>query len=1072
MQRSAPLFSIVTLALVLSACLPTPTPTAIPSPTPTATSPAGPTPTTPPTTEPAPTSPPTGEEPIYLALVWHQHQPLYYKDENGVYTRPWARAHATKDYYDMAAILEDYPDVHVTFNLTPVLIRQLDDLAAGAKDTYWVLSEIPADQLTDEQKRFILTRFFDANWDHVIARHPRYRELLDERGRDAGPETIKAALATFTEQDFRDLQVWWNLAWFDPRFLRQEPLKSLVDKGRDFDEADKQIIFDEVRRVLKMVIPEHKKLQDAGQIEVIVTPYAHPILPLLYATDLHEIGDPGATLPTRFSYPNDAIAQVERAVEVYEAHYGRPPRGMWPAEGAVAQEIVKFVADAGFTWMASGEGVLAKSLGLDGFTRDADEVVSRPDDLYRPYYVRYRDGPPVAVVFRDLRLSDLIGFEYSGTPAQQAADDFIARVEAIRARLQAEGAEGPHLVSVILDGENAWEHYDNDGIDFLNALYTRLSESETIVTVTPSEYLAMFPDQRELENLWPGAWFSTDYGTWIGEPEENTAWEYLLRTRKTLAQYDLKGKEIAPDKLAQALDFMYLAEGSDWFWWYGADQDSGDDAYFDEGYRALLRGVYQSLGEPVPPFVDTPIIAAEAVPAVQDPTGVIAPTVDGVAAEGEWDAAGRYEARGGAQARAADVVAAFYYGYDAENLYVRVDAKSDWASLGDAVVGLYVGVPGASSPIGTARFGAGPDRPTLLGFNATHLAEVSLAGFDVSAQPNRGVLSEATLATAGGSLTNPRWLDPLPLEGVAAGDRVIEMTIPLEALGELSAGDSLRLSLVVSQNQRDVQQLPDGGPARLVLPDLSNVTWFLVVDDPTGDDDGPGTYTYPTDPVFEPAVFDLKRFSVGVDRSNLVFKFEVVGPINNVWGSGIGLSVQTFDVYLDTDPGAGTGARLLLEGRNAALEAGNGWDYAVWVEGWAQKVLRPDESGAPVEMSGESVKVIVDPAQRTVTLRVPLALFGEGADPTTWGYAAALLSQEGFPAPGVRRVREVLPQAEQWRVGGGPDDTNHTRIMDLAWPEDATPAQAEILGTYPPSQAGVGSLSPDDFAQVPLLFAP
>ncbi len=921
-------------------------------------------------------------------------------------------------------------------------------------------TEEPA-PIDDEQKRFILTRFFDANWDHMIARYPCYQKLLDLRGRDTEPETIETALETFTEQDFRDLQVWWNLAWFDPLFLQQEPLKSLVDKGRDFSEADKQIVFDQVQRVLEMVIPEHKQLQDAGQIEVIVTPYAHPILPLLYATDLHGVGDPGATLPTRFSYPNDGIAQVGRAVEVYEAHYGRAPRGMWPAEGAVAQEIVKFVADAGFTWMASGEGVLAKSLGLDGFTRDADEVVVQADALYRPYYVRHRDGPPVAVVFRDLRMSDLIGFEYSGTPAQQAADDFIARIEAIRARLQAERAEGPHLVSVILDGENAWEHYDNDGIDFLNALYTRLSDSETIVTVTPSEYLAMFPDQRELETLWPGAWFSTDYGTWIGEAEENTAWEYLLHTRKTLAQYDLKGKESAPDALAQALDFMYLAEGSDWFWWYGADQDSGTDAYFDEGYRALLRGVYQSLSEPVPPFVDAPIIAAQAIPALQEPTGVITPTADGLAADGEWAAAGRYEARGGAQARAADVIAAFYSGYDVQNLYVRVDAKQDWAELGDTVVGLYVSVPGVTSPIGMSRFGAGPDQPTLLGFNATHLAAVAFDG---------GALSEATLATAGGSLTKPAWLDPIPLETAAAGDRVFEMAIPLESLGELSAGDALRLSLVISQNERDVQRLPEDGLARLVLPDLSSVAWFLVVDDPDGDDYGPGSYTYPTDAVFESAVFDLKRFSVGVDRSNLVMKFGVNGPINNVWGSGIGLSVQTFDVYLDTDPGTGTGARLLLGGRNAALEAGNGWDYAVWVEGWNQKVLRPDESGAPVEMSGENVKVIVDPAQRAVTLRVPLALFDEGADPMTWGYAAALLSQEGFPAPGVRRVRDVLPQAEQWRIGGGPDDTNHTRIMDLVWPAGASPGQSEILGTHPPSQAGVGSLSPDDFAQIPLLF--
>jgi len=283
---------------------------------------------------------PGSKDVLYVNLIWHQHQPLYYKDNAGVYTRPWVRVHATKDYYDMAAILRDYPDVHVTFNLTPVLIRQLDDYASnGTRDLYWQLAEKPASDLTEDDKRFILQRFFDANWDHIIAVYPRYQELLDLRA-GSDPAAIDAALAVFTEQDYRDLQVWFNLAWFDPDLLAAEPLKSLVDKGRNFLETDKQILFDEALRVIQAVIPLHKEMQADGQIEVITTPFAHPILPLLVDTNLAREGNPGVETPLQFSYPQDALTHLERSVEIYEENFGQSPRGLWPGEGAVAQTIV------------------------------------------------------------------------------------------------------------------------------------------------------------------------------------------------------------------------------------------------------------------------------------------------------------------------------------------------------------------------------------------------------------------------------------------------------------------------------------------------------------------------------------------------------------------------------------------------------------------------------------------------------------------------------------------------------------------------------------------------------------
>lgn len=275
--------------------------------------------------QPTATEAPAAEEyPLYVNLTWHQHQPMYYKDENGVYTRPWVRVHATKDYLDMAEIIAAEEGVRATINLTPSLIRQLQDYTEnGVKDLYWVLAEVPAGELTAEQKNFILQRFFDANWDHIIAVYPRYQELLDLRG-GTDDAAIAAAVETYTEQDFRDLQVWFNLAWIDPDYLAQEPFKDLVEKGRDFTEEDKVVLFDGILELMQRVLSTHKELQDAGILEITTTPYAHPILPLIYDTDLALVGNPKATMPNQqFSEPEDAAFHLTKSVEMYESIFGR-----------------------------------------------------------------------------------------------------------------------------------------------------------------------------------------------------------------------------------------------------------------------------------------------------------------------------------------------------------------------------------------------------------------------------------------------------------------------------------------------------------------------------------------------------------------------------------------------------------------------------------------------------------------------------------------------------------------------------------------------------------------------------
>jgi alpha-amylase/alpha-mannosidase (GH57 family) len=993
------------------------------------------------------TPPPAVEKPLYLAIIWHQHQPLYFKDpETGIYQKPWVRVHAAKDYVDMAAMLEQYPDIQVTFNLTPSLLRQLLDLESGARDLYAVHTAIPAAGLTDEQKDFIRSRFFDIN-PRIIARFPRYQQIANDRDDSEN----------WDAQTWLDLQVLFNLGWTDPDWLAEEPLVSLVAQGRDFSEEDKVTVLNKHVRLVAEVIPLHKRLQDEGRIEVTMTPFFHPILPLLIDTTLARVAVSDIELPPRFSYPRDAVAQFEMGVEFYTEIFGRPPRGMWPAEGAVAEEMVGLVSRGGIQWMASDEEVLARSLGKKSFARDAREAVQDPDLLYRPYVVQDRpQDPQLYVVFRDKVISDKVGFTYSGSEGLAAAQDFVRRILDIRARLEESGAAGPNLVSVILDGENAWEYYPNDGKDFLHNMYRLLQEEQekgTIRTITPSAYVSQFPDQPKIEELWAGSWVSPDYLTWIGEDEENRAWDYLGRVREFVEK---RKKGLNEDNLAAVMDAIYTAEGSDWFWWYGADQNSGDDASFDLQFRLTLQRVYEVMGEPVPTFLKVPVIPQRAQPPAAGASAVIAPIIDGLVGEDEWQGGGYYLEEEG-------VIAQLWYGFDKENLFLRVDARRPWTDVGDETrLGFYLTRPGGGSENPFSRIGA---EETLLGFGANALLEVTVRGD--SATATLYIVEDGSYSEAVAGL-------PTGLSG-----STLEVAMPYAVFGKPDAGDVFKLRAVVSEDGvRDIQLVPAGGPAALVVPDLGLTTPILTVVDPEKDDHGPGNYTYPLDGVFSARAYDLTEFAVAEDDNNLIFRFTFAGKLNNDWGAPNGMGIHTLDVYIDATEG---GERKLLPGRNAALPAGSGWEFAVWAEGWTPGLYGPPsaESPQPVQIGDIStLNIVSDPGQNKITVRVAKKVFAESLgletlDPASWRYLAVLMSQEGYPSSGVWRIRDVEVAAQQWRLGGAPPGSNiHPRIIDVAYPADFSVSQEEALSGFTPRMVDAGefdALSPGDFAQLPMV---
>jgi len=413
-----------------------------------------------------------------VIIVWHMHQP-YYKDPlKNEYALPWTYLHGIKDYFDMPAIVEDTPGARAVFNLVPSLIEQLLDYANGtAVDPFLEKGmAAPADLSTDD-RIFLLENFFSANRERMIEPSRRYMELLYMAG-EGKPGSARDRVRHFSDQDLLDLQVWFFLAWTGEAARRRYPVSAqLVAKGGNFSAVDKELLFATQRELLQAIIPLYKRLHEEGRIELSVTPYYHPILPLLCDIRLARTAMPRVTLPkTNFRHAEDARAQIRRGIEYFKEIFGFTPRGMWPSEGSVSNETLAIIAECGMSWIATDEEILAKS--LDGGLGDHKER------LYRPWRFTCSQGE-VGAFFRDHQLSDLVGFTYSQWDSNRAVADLCGRLNAIKARVGGEG----RVVPIILDGENAWEYYPYNGYYFLDELYAALEQHPEIATTTFAQLL-------------------------------------------------------------------------------------------------------------------------------------------------------------------------------------------------------------------------------------------------------------------------------------------------------------------------------------------------------------------------------------------------------------------------------------------------------------------------------------------------------------------------------------------------------------------------------------------------------
>jgi alpha-amylase/alpha-mannosidase (GH57 family) len=599
---------------------------------------------------------------IYISFLWHMHQPFYKDLVTGEYKLPWTRMHALKDYYGMVRILEEFPKIHQTFNLVPSMMVQIEEYAANqARDPLLALALKAAEQLTADEKRSMLRNFFLANPSRMIQRYPRYRELFQawEAQKHGG-----GWKGVFSTQDFRDLQVLSQLAWFDEEIQEHDAeSRRLIEKGRDFTLEDQALMGRKQVEIIGLVIPEYKKLAATGQIEISTTPFYHPILPLLCDSDIAGVAHPHVPLPHRFSYPDDARYQLTRAREYVTETFGVAPVGLWPSEGSVSDQVFEIAAEVGFKWAATDNGVLDRTLG-------------RPaglDGMYRTWQWK-RNGRSMGVIFRDHMLSDLVGFVYSGMQPADAANDLLRRIRDNCAGILNSGRDA--LVPIILDGENAWEYYEHNGRPFFRELYGRLSADSQMECVTVSEAFERLAPST-VDHIFPGSWINANFDVWIGADEDNRAWEYLLAARKA---YDAVGQKVSDDRRRLAYEELLIAEGSDWCWWYGPEHDTANRVEFDELYRAHLANVYAALTLAAPEELSRPIIHVREDSVITQPTGRIRPKIDGIVSSYfEWMGAGRYQVaqRGGAMHGKRFIFSQIQFGTDGEKLFVRIDFAPD-----------------------------------------------------------------------------------------------------------------------------------------------------------------------------------------------------------------------------------------------------------------------------------------------------------------------------------------------------------------------------------------------------------
>ena len=718
-----------------------------------------------------------------VVILWHMHQPYYVNPLTKRAMMPWVRLHAAKGYLDMIDLVTANPEVRVTFNFTPVLVRQILELVSGEVQDEWEnLSRKDAADLEERDQRQLLENFFKINWDTLVRPVPRYAELLAKRGAAYTQSSLDAVARNFTEADFRDLQMLYNLQWTGFSAARRFPVvQEMRAKGRDFTEQDKEVILDLHHEILALVLGEYRAAAERGQVELTTTPYFHPIMPLVYDTNIARRCQPHSPLPSPFSAPEDVRAHLRLAQEQHQQVFGQRARGLWPSEGSIAPEIIPLMVEAGFEYFCTDEGNLFKSLKQDPSwnQRPVDHVV-----LFQGWKVN-AEGATIQALFRERPLSDFIGFDAASNDPARAVEYLIDHLKNIAKVATSEGAVTP----LILDGENAWEAFPDGGEKFLNSFYKALTGTTGLKTCRIGDYFDAHPAEAQLSHLHSGSWIRSDFDIWIGDPEENKAWEWLKETRLFLTER-LAHQDISPEIAQRAWWEIYAAEGSDWFWWYGPDFTIDSDFLFDELFRLHLQNVYRILGVEPPAHLDVAICLETSELGYTNPGRLLKPDVSGKSEHYfDWLGAGEFDLtrQQTAMFQGDRIGRKLRFGFGADSFFIRLDL----ARAPEAVMLRFL-LP----------------KPARMTVRQTKPGEIDVV-FEISA--------DAVVFT------------PLQVEGLAANwGRSLILSVPREAL-QADPGRDLAFFVQLLEGGLQRERYPERGAIEIQVPsrDFEAEQWYV-----------------------------------------------------------------------------------------------------------------------------------------------------------------------------------------------------------------------------------------------------